>query len=156
MHPPSKRDHAGSSPAGGSPVPHHTKDKGDIGVLKAQADLAVQGCVVLLPLTEHAPFDLVIYRDRAFQRIQVKYRSCNRRGCLEVRFHSIWSDRRGVHRVPMEKQDIDIVCVYCPDTDECYYSDPVRFRRSVSLRLKPTRNNQRSAVKQAIEYRKLP
>ena len=38
---------------------HHTKDKGDLAVVKVQADLVEQGASVLLPLTEHAPFDLV-------------------------------------------------------------------------------------------------
>ena len=34
---------------------HHTKDKGDLGVAKAHADLVSQGFVVLFPATEHAP-----------------------------------------------------------------------------------------------------
>jgi hypothetical protein len=38
---------------------HHTKDKGDLGVLKAQLDLFEQGFAILVPLTEHCPFDLV-------------------------------------------------------------------------------------------------
>ena len=41
---------------------HHTKDKGDLGVAKAYADLVGQGYTVLFPATEHAPFDLVAYR----------------------------------------------------------------------------------------------
>jgi len=49
---------------------HHTKDKGDLGVAKAHADLVSQGYLVLFPATEHAPFDLVAYRDGAFERVQ--------------------------------------------------------------------------------------
>ena len=45
---------------------HHTKDKGDLGVLKAQVSLYEQGYSILLPLTEHAPFDLVAYKDNDF------------------------------------------------------------------------------------------
>ena len=41
---------------------HHTKDKGDLGVLKAQIDLFEQGFTLFVPLTEHRPFDLVAYR----------------------------------------------------------------------------------------------
>jgi hypothetical protein len=51
---------------------HHTKSKGDLGVLKAQADLAEQGYMVLLPLTKHQAFDLVIYKDGLFKSVQVK------------------------------------------------------------------------------------
>ncbi len=73
-------------------MPHHTKDKGDLGVFKAQADLAAQGFMVLLPLTEHAPFDLVIYKDRVFRRVQVRYRTCKPNGCFDVRLRSVWND----------------------------------------------------------------
>ncbi|WP_371815001.1 group I intron-associated PD-(D/E)XK endonuclease [Mycobacterium sp. DL440] len=38
---------------------HHTKDKGELGVAKAHADLVGKGFYVLFPATEHAPFDLV-------------------------------------------------------------------------------------------------
>ena len=40
---------------------HHTKDKGDLGVLKAQVDLFEQGFAIFTPQTEHCPFDLVAY-----------------------------------------------------------------------------------------------
>ncbi|WP_180230119.1 hypothetical protein [Bacillus sp. AFS073361] len=33
---------------------HHTKSKGDLGVLKAQVDLYEKGYMILLPHTEHA------------------------------------------------------------------------------------------------------
>jgi hypothetical protein len=42
-------------------VKHHTKDKGDLGVAKAHADLVSEGFTVLFPATEHAPIDLVAY-----------------------------------------------------------------------------------------------
>ena len=44
-------------------VTHHTKQKGDLGVLKAQVDLFEQGFTILAPLTEHSPFNLVAYRE---------------------------------------------------------------------------------------------
>lgn len=46
--------------------PHHTKDKGDLGVAKAHADVVGQGFVVLFPATQHAPFDLAASADGAF------------------------------------------------------------------------------------------
>ncbi|HEX4906063.1 MAG TPA: group I intron-associated PD-(D/E)XK endonuclease, partial [Acidimicrobiales bacterium] len=78
---------------------HHTKNKGDLGVAKAHADLVAQGYMVLFPTTEHAPFDLVTYDGTAFLRVQVKYRSA-RSGSLEVQFKSMWADRHGTHAVP--------------------------------------------------------
>jgi hypothetical protein len=73
-------------------VAHHTKDKGDLGVAKAHADLAAQGYVVLFPATEHAPFDLAAYRDGVFERVQVKYRSASS-GKLEVALRGNSRDR---------------------------------------------------------------
>lgn len=57
---------------------HHTKEKGDLGVLKAQLSLFEQGYLILQPVTEHAPFDLVAYKDNAFKRVQVKYKSLDK------------------------------------------------------------------------------
>ena len=42
---------------------HHTKNKGDLGVLKAQVDLHEKGYMILLPQSEHSPFDVVGYKD---------------------------------------------------------------------------------------------
>jgi hypothetical protein len=134
---------------------HHTKDKGDLGVAKAHADLVGQGWMVLFPTTEHAPFDLVAYRDEHFRRIQVKYRS-GRSGSLEVRFRSIWSDRHGVHQRLVDKSAIDLVCIYCPETDQCYYIDPKRHRESVTLRISPSRNGQVAGVLEASRFRVMP
>jgi hypothetical protein len=107
---------------------HHTKNKGDLGVLKAQVDLFEQGFTVCVPLTEHMPFDLVAYKNGEFRRVQVKYRALNRNGALEVKFSTCWADRNGTHTVPVDKNEVDLFCVYCPDTDRCYYIEPGQFR----------------------------
>ena len=48
---------------------HHTKDKGDLEVLKAQVDLFEQGFIVALPVTEHAPFDLILFIKMAYVKL---------------------------------------------------------------------------------------
>jgi hypothetical protein len=136
--------------------PHHTKDKGDLGVAHAIADLADQGFIVLTALCEHAPFHLVGYRDGRFVRVQVKYRALSVSGTIEVQFRSSWSDSKGTYVRPLEKQDVDVVCIYCPDTRACYYIDPKRFARSVSLRVTPSRNRQERNVLQADAFRSVP
>ena len=52
--------------------------------------------MILTPQTEHSPFDLVVYKDGIFKRVQVKYRELNVRGILEVRFRSNYSTASGV------------------------------------------------------------
>ena len=135
---------------------HHTKSKGDLGVLKAQVDLYQKGYLILLPHTEHSPFDLVVYKGGDFKRVQVKYRELTSKGILEVRFRSSYCNTKGVVTSVVNKNEIDVYCVYCPQTDECYYFDPKRFDKSLSLRVEAPKNNQLHGVKFAKEYREVP
>ena len=135
---------------------HHTKDKGDLGVLKAQVDLFEQGFAIFTPQTEHCPFDLVAYKDGEFRRVQVKYRSVDRYGTCQVRFANSWSDRNGTHVRRIDKGEVDLYCIYCPDTDECYYIEPLKFGSNVSLRVRAPKNNQRKRVNFAAGYRRAP
>ena len=135
---------------------HHTKSKGDLGVLKAQLDLFEQGFTICLPRTEHSPFDLVAYRDGEFRRVQVKYRSLGKTGALQVKFTTCWTDKRGTHTTAVDKEEVDLYCVYCPDTDECYYLDPSEFGSSTSLRVGIPKNCQAKRVNFAADFRRAP
>ena len=137
-------------------ITHHTKNKGDLGVLKAQLDLYEQGYLILQPVTEHAPFDLVAYKDGTFKRIQVKYKTMDRTGAITVHFRSCWADRNGTHMLSVDKEQIDLYCIYCPDTDKCYYFDPLEFDRSATLRVVSPKNNQMKNVKFISDYRMVP
>lgn len=134
---------------------HHTKNKGDLGVLKAQVALAEQGWLPLLPLTEHSSFDLVAYKEGHFKRIQVKFRTAYK-GAIQVKFESIWSDKKGIHVAPVDKEELDLYCLYCPDTDECYWFDPKKFQKGVSLRIESSKNNQTKNVHFASDYKLIP
>jgi hypothetical protein len=135
---------------------HHTKSKGDLGVLKAQVDLFEQGFTICVPQTEHSPFDLVAYKDGEFRRVQVKYRALEKNGALQIRFATCWADRHGTHTVPIDKNEVDLYCVYCPDTDKCYYLDPKQFRSNVSLRVEASKNCQAKHVNFAADFRRDP
>ncbi len=137
---------------------HHTKNKGDLGVLKSQADLCSKGYLVCLPLSEHAPFDLVIYKNNRFQRVQVKSRTIDKNGCISVRFEHSYSDSKGVHTKKANIEEIDFYCVYCLDNDTCYYFDQRILENSTtfSLRVETPRNNQKVNVKFADDYREVP
>ena len=135
---------------------HHTKTLGDLGTLKAQLDLFEKGYVVAIPLTEHAPFDLIIYKDGISKTVQVKARSVDAKGNLNITFRNTYSDANGMHNVPVDKSHINIYCVYCPDTDQCYYFDPKQFNKSVCLRVSAPKNNQRKNVKFAADYYQVP
>jgi hypothetical protein len=135
---------------------HHTKDKGDLGVLKVKLDVHQQGYMILNPETEHAPFDLVIYKDSVFKTVQVKYRALSRNGTLQIPFRSNYSYSKGTVSKSIDKSKIDVFAVYCPETDMCYYFDPGLFGESVTLRVNTPLNNQSAYVHKAEDFRKVP
>jgi len=135
---------------------HHTKNKGDLGVLKVKLDLFDQGYLILNPETEHAPFDLVAYKDQTFKRIQVKYRALTRGGVLDISFRTSYSFSGGVVTRSIDKEEIDLFAIYCPETDGCYYLQPKDFDQTVSLRVKAPRNGQCAGVRWAKDFRKVP
>ncbi len=135
---------------------HHTKSKGDLGVLKAQVDLFEQGFTICLPQTEHAPFDIVAYKEGVFRRVQVKYRTLGQNGALQIKFANCWVDRNGLHIVPIDKNEVDLYCIYCPETDQCYYLEPNKFRSNVSLRVEASKNCQTKRVNFASDFRRAP
>ena len=123
---------------------HWTKNKGDLGTLKASARLCELGYMVLNPQTEHSPFDLVVYKESQFHRVQVKYRKLSSKGTLDVLFKTTWSDKNGSHRNYYDLKEVDVFCIYCPDTDKCYFIRTSDFRdsKSITLRVRTTKNNQ--------------
>ena len=134
---------------------HHTKNKGDLGVAKAHCDLVEKGYMVLFPTTEHAPFDLVAYDGIRFIRIQVKYRSAVN-GSVQIRLENWWADRIGSHGMPIDKSQVDVFCVYCPDTDKCYYFKPENIKTYFSLRIETPKNNQLKRVNLAENFTRVP
>ena len=137
------------------PTRHHTKDKGDLAVARVLGDLVGRGVTVLLPFTEHAPFDLVAYTDDSFYRIQVKFRAA-KNGSVTVLFRSSWADRNGTHHRPMPRHEVDVIAVYCPDTAGVYYIDPADFLSSVSVRIEPPRNGQTARIVPALVVSGVP
>ena len=135
---------------------HHTKEKGDLGVAKVFADLVSKGYYVFFSNSEHLPFDLVAYKDGKFLRVSVKYRTIRKNKTLFVVFSNSWNDKNGTHTVKIDKDDIDIVSVYCPDTDRCYYLNPKEFDSSVTLRItKPSKTTRFHLIDDYLELKML-
>ena len=63
---------------------------------------------------------------------------------------------RVTHEKPVDKDEVDVFCVYCPETDKRYYFDPKECRQGISLRLEPTRNHQTKFVHLIEDYRRIP
>ena len=130
---------------------HHTKDKGDLGLVMVISDMAEHGIGVYLPLSEHQPADLVAMNDQGcIVKVQVKYRKLNPTGALEIHFRSVYSDAHGWHVKPVDRSQFDCYAVYCPDNRKVYYlrndDIPEANTKAISLRVVAPRNNQKRKI----------
>lgn len=134
---------------------HHTKDKGDLGNLKAQVRFAEEGWMVLNPNTEHAPFDFVAYKDKAFVRVQVKYKKVVK-GSIPVCFRTCWSDKNGTHIKHYDLSEIDVMAIYCPDTDKCYFFKPNPEMKAFTIRVDENSKFNKVKMHKASDLLKIP
>jgi hypothetical protein len=136
---------------------HHTKDKGDVGVLKSAAWFAENGYVVMSPMTEHAPFDLVAYRSGLFWRVQVKYRTeCS--GVIECPLRTSWADRHGTHTRRINRSEVDVICIYNPSHGLFFISpanEPNVNRVALRLDGYAPKNGQSKRVRSAEDCREM-
>lgn len=116
-----------------------TDRKAAIGVASALRDLTLKGFYVSLPASEHCPFDLVVSKGGAHKSVQVRYRALTKAGALSVSFDGSWSNTRGTHKRRLNKALVDIVCVYCPEVDTCYYLDTQLFGVSATFQVSGTK-----------------
>lgn len=123
-----------------------TYEKGAIGEHRVVADLINKGYRVHKPLIDSLPYDIVVSIKGFFYRVQVKYVRM-RRGNIET------SPRRAnTQNVKSRNEEFDLLAIFCPDTDQCYYIWTSEFETSIRLRTKPTKNNQTHGVRMAEDY----
>lgn len=114
-------------------------DKGDIGVALVTADLIAKSFEILLPVSAITPYDLVAHRSGKFYRVQVKYRR-NTHGFLNIDLRKNIGGATKVKRSGTIVSDVEIIAIYCPDTNKVYYLDPntIKNKRIVHLRFPTT------------------
>ena len=133
---------------------HKTSEKGDIGELVVAADLISKGFNVFTPISSTSPFDLLVFKDGKYYRVQVKYRKINDNGSLNVSMtrHSISHSK--IKEV--ENTFVDVMVIYCPCTRECYYIDSKEFNLHISLRVIEPRNKQTKGIRYSKDYLEFP
>ena len=127
--------------------------KGAIAEAAITARAVELGIVVLRPLVEGRRYDLVFDVDHRLFRVQCKW--APRRGAvILVHLTSCRHTPRGYVRSTYGPEEVDAVAVYCQELKSCYWLpiELVAGRRAISLRLAPTANNQKVAVKYAADY----
>lgn len=120
---------------------HHTKDKGDLGLIKVMCDLSEQGFKILTPFSEHLPFDLVAFSPISgkLYKVQVKYRKLSK-GVVIVPLRTSFLSSEGSVVNRYKEGDFDVIAVYCPDIQSCAYltSEYTKhLNNSATLRVEP-------------------
>jgi prevent-host-death family protein len=131
-----------------------TNRKGNIAELAIAAEAARLGLSVLMPMTEHERFDLVLGIAGRLLRVQCKWGSCDG-DTISVRLTSSYhSPTRGYVTRTYAADEVDAVAVYCEATGKSYLVpiERVAGLGLLTLRLSPARNNQRAALNSAAEY----
>lgn len=137
---------------------HQTKDKGDLAVVMALADLRRHGIITCLPISEHLPFDMVAVMPdmTTLVRLQVKYRKTNGYGGIELLFRSNYYNSKKIYSKPIDLTEIDGFAIYNPETDAMYYLSSKIINdkaKSITLRIRPSANNQKHGVWLADNFR---
>lgn len=109
---------------------HLTKTKGDLGVAATIFDLTLKGYHVSVPLTEHAPYDLIADTGEKLIKIQVKYRTD---GIIPT--SNSWADKNGSHRVKYEGQEFDYFALYIPTKNIVCYAPISLVGRTLSFEI---------------------
>ncbi len=122
----------------------NTKAKGDLAELKIATDLVEQGFYVSRPMTDNAPYDLIVDVDGVLKKVQIKGRSI-KNGIVEVGIRSTGHN----YAKPYEDGDFDILAVYEFERGLIAYLnwDTLDGCKAIKLRIDPTKNNQTSGVK---------
>lgn len=129
-----------------------TNQKGAIAEAKVLAAAIELGVSVAIPVADER-YDLIFDLGDRMLRVQCKW-ATRHSGVVSIRIRRCRRGRSGlIHRV-YRPGEIDAVAAYCPAIDRTYLL-PLELsvdRANVSLRLEPTRNNQRSGVLWAQDF----
>lgn len=95
-----------------------TKSKGELGEISVIKDLMMSGWSVAIPFGENKLFDLIIFKEEKFLRVQVKYRASDNQGKLKVGLRTV---SNGKALKVYTKDKIDYLAIYDPVPDRCFY-----------------------------------
>ena len=113
------------------------------------------GYNVYRPMSEHGRADLVLDDGERLLRIQCKW------GRLDGDVIKVWfrtsrlTPRLGYVNTTYDESEIDAIGVYCESTGDCYLLPAalISGKTCMHLRLGPAKNNQRSGLQWAEQYR---
>jgi hypothetical protein len=133
-------------------VKRDTKSIGDISELRVASALAELGYAVSKPLGENQRYDLIADDGERLQRVQVKTGRI-RNGVIVFSCCSTHGHRRTSLKTRPYTGQIELLAVYCPETEKVYILPEKELTASVAhLRLLPTRNNMKKTIRWASDF----
>lgn len=133
----------------------NTVEKGDIARLKVEMRAREKGIVVSKPTTENTRYDLIL-DDGKLERVQVKYAGVTTgdgESCYSARLDCKNKERKN-GRV-YESGEVDSLLVYIHAMDCICKIPKANFigKKSLTIRTKPAKNNQKSGIFMLENYR---
>jgi len=122
----------------------NSKTVGDLAELKVACLFAEKGYIVSRPMSDNAPYDLIVDSGDKLKRVQVKAR-CVRDGKINVELHTTMVN----YTRPYSKEDFDLLAVFNTDTMQIALLDwdQIGDSGSIVLRIDAPKNNQNKNVK---------
>ena len=129
--------------------------KGIIAQLKAELKANELGYIVSKPTTENCRYDMIIDYGIKLNRIQIKYCSHNQKSSsnsITLNLSKYYINKK--QKDAYTKDEIDAIVVYIPEIDKlCYLPiDIIDGKKSITLRYKKTKNNQKEKIKYCSDY----
>lgn len=130
-----------------------TNLKGQLAVSKTELRAIELGFLPSRPLFD-SRYDLIIDDGKSLSRIQIKYangKSKNSSGNVVVKLEY---ENRKKQFYTYNETEVDALVVYIPEIDRLCYFPKLVFvgKRKLSIRLKPSKNNQKKGIILANKY----
>lgn len=130
----------------------YTKTIGDIGVSVVISEFLKHGINVLLPYDDNSSYDLVIYVDEKFYKVQVKTTEKAKYDGSQMSFEITKSNPYSKIDPRYISGEVDYFALYCIENEWCGLFDFNEYKPNITFRLKKPKHNQTKNIKFASDY----
>ena len=130
----------------------YTKIIGDIGVSVVISEFLKHGINILLPYDDNSPYDIVIYVNDNFYKVQVKTTEKVKYDGSQMEFDITKSNPYSKIDPKYVEGEVDYFAVYCIENEWCGLFGFDEYKQKLTFRLKPPLNNQTKNIKFAKDY----
>ena len=132
----------------------NTVSIGDLGESYAIMQFTQVQAIVSKPLTNNARYDLIIELNHRLYRIQVKTTNAVKDGKMEFATKTTNYTKGSWKSSSYSHNEVDLFFLYCAENNWCGLYIPTEdvIPQTITIRLKPPKNNQKIGIKLAEEY----